>query len=140
MGRKKIRQYWWKNFTKTIRYDWDEFQKIKGCTIGTHSNVKEQLEFFQSNTVNNAQKGIDAIPNAPAPVQPRTVDQENKEYEAKKAAEAKKDVEMVLFYTKDGKLKCTNKGCNKAFEEKDNADDFCKYHPGAPVWFYVLKI
>merc|ERR1711862_451868 len=122
-----------------IVYDWDEFQKIQGCTVGCHSNVKEEVSFFQSNTVANAQKAMDNDPSAPKPVQPRTVDQFNKEQEAKKAAEEKKEVEMVLFYTKNGKLKCTNKGCNKEFEEEDNHDSNCNYHTGPPGFHDLRK-
>jgi len=35
--------------------------------------------------------------------------------------------------------KCTRKGCNKSFEEKENKDDSCLYHPGAPVFHEGLK-
>ena len=41
-----------------IVWDWDEFQKIPGCKTGKHCDVKEDIEFFKSNTVANAQKGV----------------------------------------------------------------------------------
>ena len=43
-----------------------------------------------------------------------------------------------LFKTKNGKLRCKNKGCQKEFEEKDNTPDCCKFHPGEAV-FHDLK-
>lgn len=30
-------------------------------------------------------------------------------------------------------LKCTNQACGKEFEEDDNQDNSCAYHPGGPV-------
>merc|ERR1711884_566105 len=97
-----------------IAYDWDEFQKIQGCMIGPHSDVKETIEFFQSNTVNNAQTALNRNPNEPKPLQPKSIDEYNREQAQKKEAEekAKKEMEMILFITKNNKLKCTNKGCN----------------------------
>jgi hypothetical protein len=29
--------------------------------------------------------------------------------------------------------KCTRKGCGKSFEDSDNAEGSCRYHPGGPV-------
>ena len=70
---------------------------------------------------------------------PRSIDQYNKEQEKKK--EETKTVEVVekkLFYTKNNKLRCINKGCNKEFEEAENGEKSCKYHTGQPV-FHDLK-
>ncbi|KAI9275463.1 chord-domain-containing protein [Phascolomyces articulosus] len=35
--------------------------------------------------------------------------------------------------------KCTHKGCSKDFEEQDNKDNACQFHPGAPVFHEGLK-
>ncbi|WVR03801.1 hypothetical protein IAU60_000796 [Kwoniella sp. DSM 27419] len=35
--------------------------------------------------------------------------------------------------------RCTNKGCQKEFEEGDNAEGSCSYHPGGPVFHEGLK-
>lgn len=44
-----------------IVYDWDEFTKILGCQKGKHSDIKQEAQFFKSNTISNAQAGIDNI-------------------------------------------------------------------------------
>ena len=41
-----------------VAYDWDGFQKIEGCTIGPHSDQKEETGFWKSSTVQNAATGI----------------------------------------------------------------------------------
>lgn len=41
-------------------YDWDEFQKLPTCAIGKHTDQKQEgKEFFQSQTVKNAQISIE---------------------------------------------------------------------------------
>lgn len=192
-----------------IVYDWDEFQKLKGCQVGRHSNVKPNSQkakvyhsffisliriiynkrsliklkkelsslfsqncllenfvslyftkfwknyisyiqknlhqgqgaFFQSNTVNRAAKGLEKNPYAPKPVKqvPKSIDQYNKEQKAQQVKiEPKKEEEKPLFYTKNNKLRCINKGCSKEYDESENGDQACEYHSGAPV-FHDLK-
>lgn len=41
-----------------IVYDWDEFQKIPTCTVGQHTDKKEEDKFYKSNTVTNATNAI----------------------------------------------------------------------------------
>ena len=43
-----------------IVYEWPEFEKIKGCTIGRHTDDKEaaKTEFFQSQAVAHASNAI----------------------------------------------------------------------------------
>ncbi|KIR69599.1 hypothetical protein I312_101731 [Cryptococcus bacillisporus CA1280] len=36
-------------------------------------------------------------------------------------------------------LKCTNQACGKEFEEDDNQDNSCAYHPGGPIFHEGLK-
>lgn len=44
-----------------VVYDWDQFTQLKGCKVDKHSDVKPNTtDFFKSQTVNNAQKGIDS--------------------------------------------------------------------------------
>lgn len=42
-----------------IVYDWDDFQKLKTCAVGAHTDqeVDSSGEFYKSSTVSNAQKG-----------------------------------------------------------------------------------
>ena len=42
-----------------IVYDWEEFEKLEGCCVGMHSDDAEVAEFWKSNTVSNAQTGLD---------------------------------------------------------------------------------
>jgi hypothetical protein len=126
------------------RFDWDEFQKIKGCQVGPHQpkGADDKVEFWKSNTVANAEAGIKNAP-PPAPKQvPRTVQDHNREEEEKAALKAKTEAEavMVQFLTKDGNPKCTNKGCNKEYKEGENSESACSFHPGAPVNFHFVNM
>lgn len=56
-----------------VAYEWDEFEKIVGCCtgkmtlnmipsfLGSHSDVKQDSEFWKSSTVENASNGIHNI-------------------------------------------------------------------------------
>ena len=119
-----------------IVFDWDEFQKLVGCTKDRHSDVKQKTEFYKSQTVDNAKKGIENNPNAPKPI---SIDEFNK----KKAEEEKKKNEGKtpegqgeIVVTASGNYKCANKGCLKEFDPKDPSG--CKYHSGNP-FFHDLK-
>lgn len=118
------------------RYDWDEFQKIEGCTKGKHTDQKEdgQTTFWKSQTVSNAQAGLERAQQAEGQV-PKSIDQFNKEQEEKKKLE-QADLtppDKKPFVTPTGKHKCINKGCNKEFDPDNNTETSCNYHPGAPV-------
>ena len=56
--------------------------------------------------------------------------------EEKKTQEINKTLTPVL--TADGKFKCGNKGCLKAFTDEDNQEESCDFHSGEPV-FHDLK-
>ncbi len=71
-----------------VVYDWDEFTNLEGCEISSHSEVKQDAEFFKSQTVNNAQKGIDSA----APAKIKSIDDHEKEQKAKE--EEKKKLEQ----------------------------------------------
>ncbi len=45
---------------------------------------------------------------------------------------------MEIYKTKNGNLKCKNKGCLKEFNEDENGDEVCNHHPGNAV-FHDLK-
>eukprot|EP00828_Plagiopyla_frontata_P033948 TRINITY_DN4411_c0_g1_i1.p2 TRINITY_DN4411_c0_g1~~TRINITY_DN4411_c0_g1_i1.p2 ORF type:complete len:245 (+),score=56.46 TRINITY_DN4411_c0_g1_i1:124-858(+) len=123
-----------------IVYDWDEFEQIPPCATGLHTDVKQDdgSEFFQSNTVSNAQK---ALENQGTKQVVKSIDDYNKEEELKKKKlqeeEAKK--EKKLFINAKGFCKCLNKGCNKDFKEEENNDQACHYHPGEPIFHDVKK-
>ncbi len=71
-----------------IVYDWDEFTKLEGCEVAAHSNIKQDAEFFKSQTVNNAHKGIERSEQ----VVVKSIDQHEKEQKAKE--EEKKKLEQ----------------------------------------------
>ena len=39
-------------------YDWEEFQKIVGCAVGKHNDTKEEVQFWKSSTVSNAESAL----------------------------------------------------------------------------------
>lgn len=89
-------------------YDWDEFSKLVGCKQGKHSDVKQEAQFFKSNTVSNAQAGIEKANKAngninnPQPVVTKTIEehereQKLKEEERKKLESEKPKVLVVLI-------------------------------------------
>jgi len=126
-------------------YDWDEFERLPPCAQGPHSdedpnaNATNQDQFFKSSTVSNAQKAID---KDQATIKVRTIDDFNKEEEAKKKKLeeelAKTEPAKQVFVTPKGLHKCTNKGCLKEYEPETNADDACHFHDGQPI-FHDLK-
>lgn len=94
-----------------------------------------ETQFWKSQTVNNAQAGIEtAEKNGSAPT-PKSITDFNKELEEKKKVEegAKPAEVKKAFVTPSGKNKCINKGCNKEFDPAENSEASCNYHPGAPV-------
>ena len=85
-------------------YDWDEFNKIEGCTIGRHSCEQKAQSFAPSPTVaainaviNNAPAPA-PVPSsstpAPAPAPIRSIDEYNKQNP--NAPTAVKSVEKVI--------------------------------------------
>ena len=44
---------------KQIVYDWDEFQKLKPCQVGKHTDEKKDVTFFKSqDLLNNDQSSM----------------------------------------------------------------------------------
>jgi hypothetical protein len=86
-------------------YDWDEFTKLEGCEVSSHSNIKQDAEFFKSQTVNNAQKGIDKSEQ----VKIKSINDHEKEQKAKeeekKKLEQDKPKEIIVNIHKFRKIK-----------------------------------
>ena len=118
-----------------IVYDWDEFEKLEGCCIGKHSDVKEETEFWKSNTVSHAENALDK-----EQAKIKTAADFNKEEELKKANENKESEEDKVPVVKDGKYACANKGCvDRYFTEEENHDEACKHHSGEPIFHDTKK-
>ena len=129
-----------------IVYDWDEFQKIKGCQTGPHipkttqtTSNNNQSDFEKSTTVARAENAIANFTEEVAPVKVKQIDDFNKEQKELEAKKKTEEVPKKLFLLPNGNLRCTNKGCNKEFKENDNQDTSCKFHVGAPVFHDIKK-
>jgi hypothetical protein len=125
-------------------YDWEEFQRIEGCTIGRHSTVDPQLLFAASPTVSAASA---AEANSPSPAPPQPVlksiadfNQQNPDA-ASAASSAAKVLNAPRKSTRkeDGTAKCQNKGCQKDFVVVDNTSSACTYHAGQPIFHDAIK-
>ena len=127
-----------------ICHDWDEFEKLQPCAVGSHTDTDPfaaqsgQDQFFKSSTVSNAQT---ALEKDEAKKVVKSIEEYNREQEElkRKKAEEEANNEKKIFVTKDGKHKCTNKGCLKDYDPNANGDDACKYHPGEPIFHDVKK-
>lgn len=69
----------------------------------------------------------------------KTIDEFNREQEAKKAAEPEKPKQVVM--DKTGKrFMCANKGCaDRSFLEEENSETACRHHSGNPIFHDVKK-
>ena len=118
-----------------IVYDWEEFEKLKGCCVGKHTDIKQDAAGFEK----SGGKSSTDEKEASKPVL-KTADDFNKEEEQKnieKKEEQAKKVKKVVM--RDGKFICGNKGCtNLKFLEEENTSESCNFHSGVPV-FHDLK-
>lgn len=124
-----------------IVYDWDEFQKLKGCKIGSHTDVKSDITFFKNpDNQNVTNKETTIVKNENTPIV-KNISEYEKEAQRKKEEELNliKDKPLEYIKNSDGKVFCLNPGCkDKVFSFDENNDDSCKYHIGKPV-FHDLK-
>ncbi len=85
----------WTCCNKTV-YDWDEFTKLAGCKNGKHCPIKQEAQFFKSNTVSNAQAGIERVVvnnNVPITAPTKSIEDYEKEQKAKEEAKIKAEEE-----------------------------------------------
>lgn len=118
-----------------IVYDWDEFMKITPCKKGMHTNDdSKKTEFFKSQTVSNAQKGIENEEKGQKVLNIVEYEAEEKrKQEEKKKLEGEKPKEIVK--AQDGKYYCGNHGCSsKTYDPNDNKEGSCHYHLGTPMF------
>lgn len=116
-----------------IVYDWDEFQKIEGCKVGKHTDEKQKTDFFQSQTVATAQKGLDR-----SDAQPKSIvdyEKEQKKIEEEKKRKEEQKPKQVVTNNK-GQYFCGNPGCvDKLYDPNaENKEGSCKHHLGQPVF------
>jgi len=119
-----------------VRYDWDEFERIEGCTRGPHSLTKPDTEFFKSGTVDRAAQGAQ---RSDGPV-PRSIEDFEREEEKRQAErKAKLDAERAAKpAAKAGDIvACKHFGCQKKYTV--GQEEGCKYHAGAPMFHDLRK-
>ena len=118
-----------------IAYEWDEFEKIKGCCMGKHSDdlslAQEGSEqgFWRSTTVETASNALEKERIKSLKTAADFNAQQEIKKEEKKQAEAAagllSDKKPVM--TKDGnRFVCANKGCiAKNFIDEENKETAC---------------
>lgn len=116
-----------------VRYDWDEFEAIPGCTRGPHSSVKPTTEFFKSDTVSRADQALDR-PEAP---KIRSIEDFEREEQAKQEERKAKQAAERPVADVGGLRTCKHFGCNKKYQTGE--EDGCKYHTGAPGFHDLRK-
>jgi disease resistance protein len=77
-----------------VVYDWDEFSQLKGCKIGSHSDVKKDTNFFKSSTITNAEKGIENFDDTQPQIKIKSISEFEEEQKAKEAEKRKREEEM----------------------------------------------
>jgi disease resistance protein len=85
---------------EVVVYDWEEFMKIPGCKVNRHTNdANVKTDFFKSQTVNNAQKGIDSEPKEKVVIKDiKEYEKEQKEKEEERLKkEADKPKEPIVY-------------------------------------------
>lgn len=126
-----------------VVYDWDEFTKLKGCQVGSHTDIKQENEFFKSSAVSNAQKGIDKEDTPQVKVrdigeyekEQKRIVEEKKKKEEEKPKEVLVSVYIYIQKSSDGKFFCGNPGCaSKTYNLDQNEEGCCKHHAGQPVF------
>ena len=124
-------------------YEWDEFQKIQGFKEANHTSDTQETEFFKSQTVGNAEKGIQKFSNAEVKTEIKDIkqyeeDQRRKEEEKKKLVQNKP---KEVIKANDGKYYCGNPGCSdKTYDSENNTESSCKHHTGNPVFHEIKKM
>ena len=122
-------------------YDWDEFQKIEGCSVGPHSTVDPASVFAKSPNAPDEAPAPSAATAAPVPALKSISAYNDANPEAATAAAAAVKLVQTRKSTRkeDGTARCLNKGCQKPFVVADNNDSACVYHSGQPVFHDAVK-
>ena len=117
-------------------YDWDDFQKIPGCSRGRHSTADPLVAL---GSFRPEQK--EEAPAAPL----KSIDEYNKSNpDAVTAAQAAVKTlapaeRKSTRNEKDGTARCRNKGCQKIFAVAENSPMACRFHAGQAVFHDTLK-
>ena len=141
-------------------HDFGEFMSIKGCASGTHTCAKITYEDDEAAAVVERLPAAPAMPlsmearargegdasacvrcksgfycaehaNSASPATTSTT--EARETTPDVAQKVKPEVDL------DTEQTCKNPGCGRKFRERDNADDACEHHSGAPIFHETEK-
>eukprot|EP01084_Bolivina_argentea_P236770 398061_1 len=119
-------------------YDWDEFQLLEGCTVGHHSDKKQDVTFGNSPTVAAAKSaGGDNEPQIYSISEFNSANPNATTAANSAAKSVLAPVECTRRY--DGTATCLNKGCQQDFVIEENTPTSCHYHKDAPVFHDVGK-
>lgn len=130
----------WQCCSSKMVYDWDDFEKIEPCSIGSHSTVGPNARFAASPTVSAAASAPGAaVPQPAAPL--KSIDDYNqKNPNAVTAVSAAKERQQTPLPTRtDGKAKCVNFGCQQEYVVTENNNTACRHHARAPVFHDASK-
>jgi len=132
--------------------DFTEFMNIKGCTTGSHSNVKpaepEKPKKIEENMIQLEVKPKHRQPNPTPEERPSedepliplktTVAVSLKSQLEKLSLNSEKDADEESESIKIG-TSCQNKGCTKSYQGEHSNEETCLYHPGTPIFHEGMK-
>jgi hypothetical protein len=142
----------WACCTKRVT-DFDEFEKIPGCTPGIHSSHKEFVRpvetspYSQHNqppsgskrdtpeivsNKNNVEVYKTSTPPTRNPVRPPP------EVPKEEPKPVEEDFDPPSAVIPKGTA-CKHRGCNKVFVDDNSRNEECIYHPGVPIFHETLK-
>jgi hypothetical protein len=139
----------WSCCSDRLVWDWDEFMKLEGCTVGMHSTVDPKVRFAPSPTVaaaasvegdGAASSGSATATAAPAPApRIRTVEDFNRANPDAVTAAASVGKLVASGPPKaaprtDGRAVCVHNGCRKEYVVAGNGDAACSFHTGQAVF------
>ena len=101
-------------------YDWNDFMKIPGCSIGRHTDERIAKPIVQEKT-NSAASG-------PLPLPVTNVD--SKSLEVTELPVPPEQRKMIPMITPAGLYKCAHSACGKEYDPSDNSESSCSYHSG----------
>jgi hypothetical protein len=132
----------WQCCREKKAYDWDDFQAIKGCTVGRHSTVEQQKIFQESPTIAaaaSASSSDSSSQTSSAPLRSIADYNSRNPTAATAASSAKTSQERKSTRAADGTARCLNKGCQKTFTVAENSPQSCIHHRGQAVFHDANK-
>jgi disease resistance protein len=103
--------------------DWDDFMKIPGCSVGSHSDIKPEKP------VRLHSHGSDSfLQTAPQLISPDICPQKHSEETIETERPQKP------WVSERGLRRCVHAACQKEYDQSQNTDDSCEYHSGTATF------